>query len=53
MTAATSQAEFAAKTPEGRCARALSFRSALTCSMLCRRLHKIDYLDVRVMPMFP
>ncbi len=28
MTAVTSHAEFAAKTPEGRCASALSFRSA-------------------------
>ena len=33
ITASTSQAAFAVKTPEGRCARALSFRSALTCSM--------------------
>ena len=53
MVARTSQAALAVNFPEGRCARALSLRSALTCSILCRRLHNIDYLDVRVMPMFP
>ena len=38
ITAATSQAEFAVNFPEGRWARALSFRSALTCSiMACLR----------------
>jgi len=52
ITASTNHAEFAVKTLEGRCARADALRSAFTCSILCRRLHKIDYLDVRVMPMF-
>src|SRR3954454_20713246 len=33
ITARTSQAAFAANNPEGRCARAEFFRSALTCSM--------------------
>lgn len=33
ITARTSQAAFAVNTPEGRCARALFFRSALTSSM--------------------
>ena len=33
MTASTSQAAFVVNTPEGRCARALFFKSALTCSM--------------------
>ena len=53
ITANTSQAALAGNQPKGRCARALSLRSAFICSMLCRCLHKIDYLDVRVMPMFP
>src|SRR5450830_93905 len=34
MTARTSQAAFAVNTPDGRCAKALFFRSALTCSMM-------------------
>ena len=34
IAARTSQAEFAAKLPEGRCARAEFFRSAMTCSMI-------------------
>jgi hypothetical protein len=34
MAAKTSQAALAVKTPDGKCARALSFRSALTCSMM-------------------
>ena len=34
MTARTSQAALALKIPEGRCARAEFFRSALTCSMI-------------------
>lgn len=42
MTARMSQAAFAVNTPEGRCARALFLRSALTCSWLCRRRHKHD-----------
>jgi len=33
ITARNSQAAFAVSTPEGRCARALFFRSALTSSM--------------------
>src|SRR4029077_6986134 len=33
-TASTSQAELAAKDPEGRCASAEFFRSAWTCSMI-------------------
>ena len=33
MTAVTSQAEFAAKAPEGKWASALSFRSAFTYSI--------------------
>ena len=40
IVASTSQAAFALNTPEGRWASALSFRSALTCSMMAcpRRL---------------
>ena len=34
IVASTSQAAFAVKIPEGRCASALFFRSALTCSMI-------------------
>lgn len=34
MTARTSQAAFAVKIPEGRCANAECLRSALTCSMI-------------------
>ena len=34
MTASTSQAALAVNTPDGRCARAESFRSAWTCSMI-------------------
>jgi transposase InsO family protein len=38
MAASASQAAFAANDPEGRCARAESLRSALTCSMIaCSR----------------
>lgn len=33
MTAHTSHAAFAVNFPDGRCARALAFQSALTCSM--------------------
>ena len=51
MVANTSQAALAVNLPEGKCARAEFFRSAWTCSMLCRRLHNIDYPDVVVMPM--
>jgi hypothetical protein len=34
ITASTSQAAFAVNIPDGRCARAECFRSALTCSMI-------------------
>ena len=34
IAAQTSQAAFAVNTPEGRCASAESFRSAMTCSMI-------------------
>jgi len=34
MTATTSQAAFAVNIPEGKCANAECFRSALTCSMI-------------------
>ena len=33
MTARTNHAALAVDTPDGRCAKALFFRSALTCSM--------------------
>jgi len=34
IVASSNQAAFAVKIPDGRCASALSFRSALTCSMI-------------------
>jgi len=37
IAASTSQAEFAAKCPEGTCASAEFFRSAMTCSTMAWR----------------
>jgi hypothetical protein len=52
IAAKAGQALFAAKDPEGMCASAPPFKSAMTCSTLCKGLHNVDYLDVWVMSMF-
>jgi hypothetical protein len=41
MTARTSQAAFAVKIPDGRCANAGRFRSVFTCSMIACRRHLV------------
>lgn len=46
MTANTSQAAFAVNVPDGRCARTLFFRSALTYSITMKCLTKL-YRSVR------